>query len=71
MCAVYDEEKPVLFISNDDAALEQCKEKGVTLNCKTLKELLGTEVIPKVIAQIFPDSKFIEIQECIDFGGKT
>jgi len=71
MCAVYKEDKPVLFISNDDTALEQYKEKGVTLNCKTIKELLGTEIAPKIIAEIFPNSKFIEIQEGLDFGGKT
>jgi len=71
MCAVYKEDKPVLFISNDDAALEQYKEKGVTLNCKTIKELLGTEIVPKIIAEIFPNSKFIEIQEGLDLGGKT
>jgi len=71
MCAIFDKDMPIAFISNDDSSLEQYKEKGLTLNCKTIKELLGTEVVPKVIAEVFPDSKFIEIQEGLDFGGKT
>lgn len=57
-----DDEKPVAFVSNSDQYVDLYRSKGLSLHVQTLKDLMGTEVAPPLIVQLFPGSTLCEIR---------
>ena len=64
VAAMFDnDEKPLVFISNNDKDVSQYKSRGVSLHVNDLIDLLGTEVVPNVLIETFPGSDFMEVQQ--------
>ena len=58
VAAVFENDKPVMFISNDEQQVNEYKVKGISVHIDELKELLGDVVMPKLIVNAFPDGRF-------------
>jgi hypothetical protein len=51
IAALYENEKAVAFVSNSQEWVDNYKPKGLSLLASELQILLGTEVIPHVLAE--------------------
>lgn len=51
-----DDEAPVAFVSNSDKYVDMYRSKGLSLHVQVLKDLMGTEVAPPLLIQLFPGS---------------
>jgi len=65
IAALFENKDAVMFVSNDQAQVELYKEKGASLHASDLALLMGTDVVPIKIAQVFPDATF-EVVEKIE-----
>jgi hypothetical protein len=61
IAALYEGEEPVAFMSNDEEYVQLYKAKGLSLSVEDLKHLVGTEVMPSLIAKALEGSSFSEI----------
>ena len=61
IAALYEGEEPVAFLSNDEKYVELYKPKGLSLSCDDLKLLVGTDVMPSLIAKELEGSTFSEV----------
>jgi hypothetical protein len=50
VACLFKDDKPIAFISNDNEWVEKYAHKGLSLHARDLQILLGTEVIPYVVA---------------------
>ncbi len=62
IAALYEGDEPVAFMSNDPKYVELYKKKGLSLSCEDLKLLVGTDVMPSLIAKALEGSSFAEIK---------
>lgn len=53
-----DKEKPALFICNNEKDYDAYKTKGLCVMVQDLEKILNTECLPKVVVDVFEDSKF-------------
>lgn len=51
IAALYEGEEPVAFLSNDPEYVEKYKERGLSLSCVDLMLLVGSNVMPSLIAK--------------------
>lgn len=59
MVAVMDKDnKPRLFIGNNDEELLKYAERGFCLNTEEMMILFNSKVVPPIALQIFPESTF-------------
>lgn len=56
--ALLEDGKPKVYICNTACDYIDYKAKGPTFSPETLRELLGSEVMPSYVAQVFPDGTF-------------
>lgn len=61
IAALYEGEEPVAFLSNDEEYVELYKKKGLSLSVEDLNLLVGTDVMPSLIAKELEGSTFSEI----------
>lgn len=57
IAAVYDNDIPVLFISNKVEYVMQYKDKGASFHAAHLIELFGSKLFPPNVMELFPDAK--------------
>ena len=64
--AVYDDDKPVLFITNSEEQRLKYKEKGASFMAIDLQELVAAEMMPSALVEacekVFGGGTFIELQ---------
>ena len=61
IAALYEGDEPVAFLSNDDEYVELYKAKGLSLSVEDLNLLVGTDVMPSLIAKELEGSTFSEM----------
>ena len=57
-----DQNETIAYVSNRVEWVENYKKKGFSINASDLQELLGTDIIPPIIATTFPNSTFVEVK---------
>jgi hypothetical protein len=69
IAAILDNDKPVLFVSNDNKIFEPdtegrnaYKDKGLCINVADLMLLLGSEILPDIAIKVFPNATFVSIE---------
>ncbi len=63
MGAVYEDDKPILFVCNEEEGIQTIKDKypaAVVLSFQETQVLFGMEHVPDIILEVFEGSKFIE-----------
>lgn len=60
VAAMIEDGKAVLSVSNDKEQVEKHKRRMLSFHCKDLLMLMGTEVVPIIYIDVFPDSTFIK-----------
>jgi len=72
VCAVFDEDKPVMWVANKQEYVDHYKSqwadekkthKKLAFHADEMLDFLGTQIVPQVIVKQFPESSFIEIQK--------
>jgi hypothetical protein len=61
IAALYEGEEPVAFMSNDEEYVQLYKAKGLSMSVEDLRLLVGTDVMPSLIAKELEGSTFSEI----------
>lgn len=61
VACLYDGDTAIAYISNAQEYVDMYKERGLSLSAKELQDLIGTDVMPSLLAQVFPDSTVMEI----------
>ena len=62
VACLYDGDIAIAYISNDEEYVDMYKQKGLSMSAKELQELIGTDVMPSIVAQVFPDSAVVEVK---------
>lgn len=63
VACIYDQNgKKAAFISNADEYVEMYRPHGLSLSARQLQELLGSDIIPPVLINTFPDADFMEVK---------
>lgn len=58
-----EDDTPVAFIANEMSHLDRYKgENKLLLSASDLKDLIGTDVAPPLIAKIFPGSALVSVE---------
>lgn len=58
-----DEDKPVAFISNSDKYVDMYKSKGLSMSAQELRDLMGTEVFPPIVLEVFPGATLAAVKK--------
>jgi len=61
VAAMFEEDKAVAFISNDDKYVEEYREKGLSLHAKDLALLVGADPLPDIVLSEIPGIKLYEV----------
>jgi hypothetical protein len=61
VACLYQDDRPMAFLSNSLDYAEQYKAKGLSLHIDILQELLGNSPAPSLLVQIFEGSALAEI----------
>lgn len=62
IAALFDQEKAVAFISNDDSTVAIYREKGLSMHAEDFIALVGTAVAPELVIRMFPEAKLNSIE---------
>ena len=62
VAAIYVDDKPQIFMSNDKETVEMYKEKGLSLDVADFLDLVSTDVAPSLLVKIFPNSTLAKIE---------
>lgn len=62
IAALYEDDKPLAFVSNHDKLVELYKAKGLSVHAKQMKDFIGTTLIPPVVAYTFEGAEVVEIK---------
>lgn len=58
IAALFQDDKPVLFVSTHEEDVEKYKEKGLSFSVDDLLFLMNTDTMPPVVVHMFPDATF-------------
>jgi len=62
IAALYQNDKAVAFVSNDPVLVDKYADRGVSISAREVKDLLGTTVVPPIVAYTFNGSTVGEIK---------
>ena len=63
IAAVFDADKPILFICNNQEDIDKYKEKGVTLPISVIEQLMGKTINLTMVESIFEGATLESVEQ--------